>query len=182
MRLIVLAVNYWSRCEWAWIRVWISFWGSFSILSFSHLLFCKSWGVVVVVGDCGGTNKGPLLLLHPILSSPFLWMSWTNVAWKAPDQFLAGNRLNILSWELLLLLLLLCHCSTVALNYCVIALLQNCNTAPLQYCIIALLRHCNTALLHRGVIALLRPCKCLCTASLIFKRHLTRYMDTKGFS
>ena len=32
--------------------------GSSSILSSPHLLLCKSWGVVVVVGSCGGIDSG----------------------------------------------------------------------------------------------------------------------------
>ena len=62
----------------AWMRVWLSFWGS-SCLHFSpHPLLWKSWGATVVVLGCGGTNRGTLLLLHPILSSPFLCMHVVN--------------------------------------------------------------------------------------------------------
>ena len=44
---------------------------------------------VVVVGGGGRWYMVllivvPKLLLHPILSSPFLWMFWMNVAWKDP--------------------------------------------------------------------------------------------------
>ena len=52
------SINYWSRTEWAWLRVWLSFWGSSSNLSSPHFLLCKSWGVVVMVGSCGGTDSG----------------------------------------------------------------------------------------------------------------------------
>ena len=46
----------------------------------------------------------PILLLHHILSSPFLWMLWMNVAWKASSHLLGVNRLSSLSCELLPLL------------------------------------------------------------------------------
>ena len=39
------------ECDWVLI-------GSSSLLSSSHLLICKSLGVVVVVGSCGGTDSG----------------------------------------------------------------------------------------------------------------------------
>ena len=41
------------ECECDWV-----FWGSSSLLSSPHLFICKSWGVVVVVGGCGGTDSG----------------------------------------------------------------------------------------------------------------------------
>ena len=108
--------NYESTCEWEWMRVWLSFWGSSPILSSSHLLLGKSWGVVVVAGSCGGTDSGTSDSLYPILSSPSLWMWCMNIAWKTSDQLLAGNWLNSLSWELQLLLLLLLPLLLVVLD------------------------------------------------------------------
>ena len=64
------SLNYWSRTEWAWMIVWLSFWGSSSLFS-SQLLLCKSGcsgdGMVVVVV----LIVVPMLLLHSILSSSF---------------------------------------------------------------------------------------------------------------
>ena len=64
------------------VEIWMSL--NDSVTEFSevlppHILICTSWGggVVVVV-----LIVVPNLLLHPILPSPFLWMLWTNVAWK----------------------------------------------------------------------------------------------------
>ena len=105
------SLNYWSKTEWAWMRVWLSFWGSFSHLPLQPpaLYELGGWeGVVVVVGNCCGSESGTyMLLIHPILSSPFVSMVWMNVAWKASGLLLAGNGLSSLSWDLLLLLLLI---------------------------------------------------------------------------
>ena len=94
------SLNYWSRTEWAWMRVRLSFWGASFLVFSPHLFLSKSWGVVVVVVSCGCLIVVPLLLLHPIISSPFLWTLWMNVAWKASIQLIAGNWLNSQSWEL----------------------------------------------------------------------------------
>ena len=108
MLLVIPLINCWSRCEWSWMRVWLSFWGYSSLLSSP-----TSYSVIRVVG--GGEVVVilivvPLVLLHPILSSLFLWMLWINVSRKASGQHLAGNGLHNLYWVLLLLLLLLSIC------------------------------------------------------------------------
>ena len=75
-----------------------------SLLSSPHLFICKSWGVVVVVGGCGGTDSGTKASTPSSLSSLFLWMLLNE--WKS-------SWLAIVCWKwaersvLLLLLLLL---------------------------------------------------------------------------
>ena len=105
MRLVMpLKITGRDLNEHEWECDWV-FWGFSSILSSSHLFICKSWGLVVVVVCCSGTEY---LSFSSILSvfalSPMLWM---NVAWKASGQRFAGSGLVGLSWELLLLVLLL---------------------------------------------------------------------------
>ena len=70
-----LSINCQSRSEWEWMRVWLSFWGSFlcPIVDFlSQSLAQQELGVVVVI------IAVPLLLLHPIPLS----LNVVNAAWK----------------------------------------------------------------------------------------------------
>ena len=51
MSMSVSMMSMSVECDWV-------FWGSSSLLSSPHLFNCKRWGVVVVVGGCGGTDSG----------------------------------------------------------------------------------------------------------------------------
>ena len=104
------SLNYLSRTEWAWMRVWLSFWGSSSLLSSPHLLLCKSWGeVVALIGSCGGADSDSYSSppSYPVFHLPLSLNVVKECCMKSIRQLLSGNGPSNLSWELLLLLLLL---------------------------------------------------------------------------
>ena len=94
------SLNYLSRTEWAWMSVWVSSWISSTLLSSPHLLLCKSWRVVEVVGSCGGTDSGTSAS-RP--SYPVFPLSLKVVNECNEECLLLDIHFNSLSWELLLL-------------------------------------------------------------------------------
>ena len=85
--------------EHEWECDWV-FWCSSSLLSSPNLFICKSWGVVVVVGSCGGTDSGTQASTSssPIFPLPLNVLS--ECAWKASGQHFAGSGPYSLFWEL----------------------------------------------------------------------------------
>ena len=67
-----------------------------------NLLICKSWGVVVVVGSCGGTDSGTPPPSCPVF--PISLKVVNECCMKTSGQHFAGSGPISPSWELLELL------------------------------------------------------------------------------